>query len=73
MYNTVLGALPLTKYGKAFYNSNYHGHAHKAYFDGYDRMNDAWPCCSGTLPQIAMPNRHGFVTEDPRPDVRSPP
>jgi len=25
------------------------------------------------LPQIAMPNRHGFVTEDPRPDVRSPP
>jgi DUF1680 family protein len=58
MYNTVLGALPLNKYGKAFYQSNYHGHAHKAYFDGYDHiMNDEWPCCSGTLPQVAADYR----------------
>jgi uncharacterized protein len=54
MYNTVLGALPLNKFGKAFYQSSYHAHAHKAYFDGYGYvMEDEWPCCSGTLPQVA--------------------
>ena len=52
MYNTVLGVLPLNKFGKAFYQSNYHAHAHKAYFDGYSNiMEDEWPCCSGTLPR----------------------
>jgi DUF1680 family protein len=54
MYNTVLGALPLNKFGKAFYQSNYHSHARKQYFDGYGNGEaDAWPCCSGTLPQVA--------------------
>jgi DUF1680 family protein len=54
MYNTVLGALPLNKFGKAFYQSNYHHHARKEYFDGYgNSMEDDWPCCSGTLPQVA--------------------
>lgn len=54
MYNTVLGALPLNKLGNAFYQSNYHAHAHKAYFDGYGHAGpDEWPCCSGTLPQVA--------------------
>jgi DUF1680 family protein len=54
MYNTVLGALPLNQFGKAFYQSNYHSHAHKSYFDGYGNvMRDEWPCCSGTLPQVA--------------------
>lgn len=58
MYNTVLGALPLNKFGKAFYQSNYHSHARKAYFDGYGNiMEDEWPCCSGTLPQIAADYR----------------
>jgi uncharacterized protein len=58
MYNTVLGALPLNKFGKAFYHSNYHAHAHKAYFDGYgNSMRDEWPCCSGTLPQVAADYR----------------
>jgi DUF1680 family protein len=54
MYNTVLGALPLKKSGAAFYQSNYHAHAHKAYFDGYGEFGQCeWPCCSGTLPQVA--------------------
>jgi uncharacterized protein len=58
MYNTVLGALPLNGYGNAFYQSNYHSHANKAYFDGYKHsMEDEWPCCSGTLPQVAADYR----------------
>lgn len=58
MYNTVLGALPLNKFGKAFYQSNYHNYARKAYFDGYGNlMEDEWPCCSGTLPQVAADYR----------------
>ena len=65
MYNTVLGALPLNRYGKAFYQSNYHGHAHKAYFDGYGHvMNDEWPCCSGTLPQVAADYRISAYLRD---------
>lgn len=58
MYNTVLGALPLNKFGKAFYQSNYHHHARKEYFDGYGNViEDEWPCCSGTLPQVAADYR----------------
>jgi DUF1680 family protein len=58
MYNTVLGALPLNKYGRAFYHSNYHHHARKEYFDGYGNVvEDEWPCCSGTLPQVAADYR----------------
>jgi len=58
MYNTVLGALPLNMFGKAFYQSNYHHHACKSYFDGYGHtQEDEWPCCSGTLPQVAADYR----------------
>jgi DUF1680 family protein len=57
MYNTVMGALPLSKFGKAFYQSNYHSHARKEYFDGYGVVEDTWPCCSGTLPQMAADYR----------------
>jgi uncharacterized protein len=65
MYNTVLGALPLNKFGKAFYQSNYHARARKAYFDGYDNsMEDAWPCCSGTLPQVAADYRISAYFQD---------
>jgi len=65
MYNTVLGALPLNKFGKAFYQSNYHSHAHKAYFDGYGQiMNDEWPCCSGTLPQVTADYRISTYFKD---------
>lgn len=50
-YNTVLGAKPLQKDGRAFYYSDYHQAAKKTYFP------DAWPCCSGTLPQVTADYR----------------
>jgi hypothetical protein len=50
-YNTVLGAKPLQSDGRAFYYSDYHSPGGKSYFP------DAWPCCSGTLPQVACDYR----------------
>ena len=47
LYNTVLGAKTLEKDGHAFYYSDYSNSASNFYFD------DKWPCCSGTLPQVA--------------------
>lgn len=47
MYNTVLGAKPLEPDGHAFYYSDYNFDGRKVY------SNHAWPCCSGTLPQVA--------------------
>jgi hypothetical protein len=47
MYNTVLGARPLQPDGTAFYYSDYNFHGSKGY------SNHRWPCCSGTLPQVA--------------------
>ncbi|MGC2658510.1 MAG: beta-L-arabinofuranosidase domain-containing protein [Bryobacteraceae bacterium] len=47
LYNTVLGAKQLERDGHAFYYSDYHFGGGKVYFP------DAWPCCSGTLPQVA--------------------
>ncbi len=47
MYNTVLGAKPLQPDGHAFYYSDYN-------FEGKRVFSDhRWPCCSGTLPQVA--------------------
>jgi DUF1680 family protein len=51
LYNTVLGAKPLQTDGRAFYYSDYHSSGRKTYFA------DAWPCCSGTLPQVAADYR----------------
>ncbi len=51
LYNTVLGAKPLQKDGRAFYYSDYNNSATKVYFP------DRWPCCSGTLPQVAADYR----------------
>jgi len=51
LYNTVLGVKPLQSDGRAFYYSDYHVGAAKTYFP------DAWPCCSGTLPQVAVDYR----------------
>src|SRR5271166_1484716 len=51
MYNTVLGARPLQSDGTAFYYSDYSYHGSKGY------SNHRWPCCSGTLPQIAADYR----------------
>lgn len=47
MYNTVLGAKPLEADGHAFYYSDYNFDGHKVY------SNHGFPCCSGTLPQVA--------------------
>jgi hypothetical protein len=58
-YNTVLGAKPIREDGWSFYYSDY-GHAghktdHRIVIDSpwpWDR-DCRWPCCSGTLPQVA--------------------
>lgn len=46
-YNTVLGAKRLEPDGHAFYYSDYNFSATRFYHP------DRWPCCSGTLPQVA--------------------
>jgi DUF1680 family protein len=51
LYNTVLGAKRLQPDGQAFYYSDYHTTGDKSYFP------DRWPCCSGTLPQVAADYR----------------
>ncbi len=47
LYNTILGAKPIRRDGISFYYSDYNNNAHKADYE------QAWPCCSGTFPQIA--------------------
>ncbi len=47
LYNTVLGARPVLPDGSSFYYSDYTLTGRKSYH------RDKWPCCSGTLPQIA--------------------
>lgn len=47
MYNSVLGAMPLMPDGEAFYYSDYNFDGQKSY------SRHRWPCCSGTLPQVA--------------------
>jgi uncharacterized protein len=47
MYNTVLGAKPLCADGRAFYYADYNFAGRKVY------SNHRFPCCSGTLPQVA--------------------
>jgi hypothetical protein len=58
LYNTVLGAKRLEPDGRAFYYSDYHSPAHKVYFP------DAWPCCSGTLPQVSADYRVSTYLHD---------
>ena len=60
MYNTVLGAKPLQDNGDAYYYSDYN-------FNG-DRVYHAarWPCCSGTLPQVATDYRISMYFRAPR-------
>jgi len=50
-YNTVLGAKRLEPDGQAFYYSDYNYSGQRVYFP------DRWPCCSGTLPQVAADYR----------------
>jgi hypothetical protein len=51
MYNTVLGVKPLLADGHTFYYSDYNNNGKKVY------SNHRWPCCSGTLPQVAADYR----------------
>ena len=47
MYNAALGAKPIEPDGHAFYYSDYNAKGSRVYSD------HRWPCCSGTLPQLA--------------------
>lgn len=51
MYNTILGVKPLQADGRAFYYSDFNFQGKKVFSD------HRWPCCSGTLPQIAADYR----------------
>lgn len=51
MYNTILGAKPLQPDGKTFYYSDYNFDGKKVYKQAH------WPCCSGTMPQVAADYR----------------
>ena len=60
MYNTVLGAKPLQPDGRTFYYSDYNFNGRKVYSD------HRWPCCSGTLPQVAADYGINTYFRDPR-------
>jgi hypothetical protein len=60
LYNTVLGATPIQQNGSTFYYSDYNFDGRKAVF------GDKWPCCSGTLPQIAADYRISAYFRDGR-------
>ena len=60
MYNTVLGAKPLQPDGSAFYYSDNNFQGRKVFHQ------DKWPCCSGTLPQIAADYRISAYFRDDR-------
>lgn len=59
MYNTVLGALPLRADGRAFYYADYNVDGAKTY------SKHTWPCCSGTLPQVAADYRINAYFREP--------
>jgi hypothetical protein len=60
MYNTVLGAKKLEPDGHAFYYSDYNNKGKRFYHD------DRWPCCAGTLPQVAADYRINSYFRGPR-------
>jgi uncharacterized protein len=51
LYNAVLGAKAIQPDGRSFYYSDYTYSGEKVFF------GQKWPCCSGTLPQIAADYR----------------
>jgi uncharacterized protein len=59
MYNTILGAKPLQPDGRTFYYSDYNFDGKKVYKEAH------WPCCSGTMPQIAADYRISTYFRDP--------
>jgi uncharacterized protein len=60
MYNTVLGARPMYPDGRAFYYADYNLAARKVF------SNHRFPCCSGTLPQVAADYGINSYLRDPR-------
>jgi uncharacterized protein len=60
MYNTVLGAKPMHTDGRAFYYADYNFLGKKVF------SNHGFPCCSGTLPQVAADYRINTYFRDPR-------
>jgi uncharacterized protein len=60
MYNTVLGARPMQADGRAFYYADYNFSGSKVY------SNHRFPCCSGTLPQVAADYGINSYLRDPR-------
>ena len=58
MYNTVLGATPVQPDGHTFYYSDYTFDATKFFHP------DKWPCCSGTLPEVAADYRVNAYFQD---------
>jgi len=46
LYNAILGAKEIQEDGRTFYYADYRTSASKRYF------HSAWPCCSGTYPQV---------------------
>jgi hypothetical protein len=60
MYNTVLGAKPLQDNGEAFYYADYNFDAKRVY------KKARWPCCSGTLPQVAADYRINIYLREPQ-------
>ncbi len=60
MLNTVLGAKRLEADGRAFYYSDYNFDGRRVYYP------HAWPCCSGTLPQVATDYGISAYFREPR-------
>ncbi len=60
MYNTILGAKPIEADGRTFYYSDYNFKGSKVY------SPHRWPCCSGTMPQVAADYRINTYFRDPR-------
>ena len=60
MYNTILGAKPLEDDGRTFYYSDYNFKGKKVY------SPHGWPCCSGTMPQVAADYRINTYFRDAR-------
>jgi DUF1680 family protein len=60
MYNTVLGAKPLQDNGEAFYYADYSFSAKRVY------KRARWPCCSGSLPQVAADYRINIYFRRPQ-------
>ena len=59
MFNTVLGARPLQPDGRAFYYADYNFAGRKVY------SSHRFPCCSGTLPQVAADYGINAYLKDP--------